>query len=292
MWEIQHNDADWDCFRTLILPEIWKTQNQHQVEFCAFSEVTRSCPEVGCARNRLQFHTVQRNLKIISLDAGLRTDGIPVLDLWDLSIEVFHSTPNQFNNTKDQVRGNSSRNTASNKHSQNQTKFPTQHDDFDVSNVDHFPSNAKSSRFGGMLYIFEDEEAVIKMNIKGRSPTMRHVSRTHRVALDWLFDRINLDPKIQIKYGRQQTPTRRHIDKRELHTSAISAFSVRSEFQLDQLHGNDGEKDARTERRQQDRGKVKADDDEPGLHCLDKVSGCAESGCVEKPGDTQSTMSN
>ena len=25
-------------------------------------------------------------------------------------------------------------------------------------------------------------------------------SRTHRVALDWLFDRINLDPKIQIKY--------------------------------------------------------------------------------------------
>ena len=29
---------------------------------------------------------------------------------------------------------------------------------------------------------------------------MRHVSRTHRVALYWLFDRIILDPKIQIKY--------------------------------------------------------------------------------------------
>ena len=29
---------------------------------------------------------------------------------------------------------------------------------------------------------------------------MRHVSRTHRVALDWLCDRVNLDPKIQIKY--------------------------------------------------------------------------------------------
>ena len=27
---------------------------------------------------------------------------------------------------------------------------------------------------------------------------MRHVSRTHRVALDWLFDRIKLDTKIQI----------------------------------------------------------------------------------------------
>ena len=30
---------------------------------------------------------------------------------------------------------------------------------------------------------------------------MRHVSRTHRVALDSLFDRIKLDPKIQIKYS-------------------------------------------------------------------------------------------
>ena len=29
---------------------------------------------------------------------------------------------------------------------------------------------------------------------------MRHVSRTHRVALDWSFDRINWDPTIQIKY--------------------------------------------------------------------------------------------
>ena len=29
---------------------------------------------------------------------------------------------------------------------------------------------------------------------------MRHVSRTHRVALDWLFDRMNLDPKIEIRY--------------------------------------------------------------------------------------------
>ena len=29
---------------------------------------------------------------------------------------------------------------------------------------------------------------------------MRHVSRTHRVVLEWLFDKIDLDPKIRIKY--------------------------------------------------------------------------------------------
>ena len=69
-----------------------------------------------------------------------------------------------------------------------------------IENIDSVPSNVQSSRQEALLYVFEDNEAVIKMIIKGRSPTMRHVSRTHRVALDWLFDRINLDSKIQIKY--------------------------------------------------------------------------------------------
>ena len=50
------------------------------------------------------------------------------------------------------------------------------------------------------LCYFEDTEVVIKMIIKGRSPTMRRVSRTHRSALDWLFDRINLEPEMQMTY--------------------------------------------------------------------------------------------
>ena len=70
----------------------------------------------------------------------------------------------------------------------------------DLDNVDFIPLNVNSSREEALLYVVEDNEAVIKMITKGSSPTMRHVSRTHRVALDWLFDRINLDSKIQIKY--------------------------------------------------------------------------------------------
>ena len=65
----------------------------------------------------------------------------------------------------------------------------------DLDNVDFIPSNVQSSHQEALLYVFEDNEAEIKMIIKRRSPTIRHVSRTHRVALDWLFDRINLDPK-------------------------------------------------------------------------------------------------
>ena len=69
-----------------------------------------------------------------------------------------------------------------------------------MKDIDSVSSNVQSAHQEALLYVFEDNEAVIKMIIKGRSPTMRHVSRTHRVALDWLFDRSNLDLKIQIKY--------------------------------------------------------------------------------------------
>ena len=49
--------------------------------------------------------------------------------------------------------------------------------------IDCVPSNVQSARQEALLYVFEDNEAVIKMIINGRSPTMRHVSRTHGVAL-------------------------------------------------------------------------------------------------------------
>ena len=39
--------------------------------------------------------------EVISLNAGLRMDGISAVDLWDLVTEVFHSSPYQTNKTKD-----------------------------------------------------------------------------------------------------------------------------------------------------------------------------------------------
>ena len=136
--------------------------------------------------------------EVISLDAGLRMGGVPALDLWHLVIEVFHSSPNQTNKTKDarEPRGHLSAKTQPNMRNQ----IPTKHINLDLTNVDHVSLNVKPSDSNATLSVFEDNEAVIKMIIKGRSPTMRHVSRTHRVALDWLFDGINLDPKIKIRY--------------------------------------------------------------------------------------------
>ena len=151
-----------------------------------------------CKKQTLISHSSTES-EIISLDAGLRKDGTPALGLWDLFIEVFHCSSNQFTKPKERVQGDLSRDTSSSNHTNIQTKNPIQHDDLELCKVDYVSSNVMSSQLGAMLYIFEDNETVIKMTIKGRSPTMRHVSRTNRVALDWLFDRINLDPKIQIK---------------------------------------------------------------------------------------------
>ena len=148
--------------------------------------------------------------ELISFDAGSRMDGIQALDLWDLVIEVFHFSPTQSKKTKDQARGKSLRDTTSNKNTQN----PAKHNSLKLTNVENVSSNATSSSFGAMLYIFEDNEAVIMMLIKGRSPTVRHVSRTHRVALDWLCDRVILDPKIQIRYIAPNINSQTFLPKR------------------------------------------------------------------------------
>ena len=110
---------------------------------------------------------------------------------------------------------------------------------------------------------FEDNETVIEMILRERSPTMRHVSRIHRVALDWLFDR-NLDLKIQIKFvdtkhqladvlteGNFARDEWNHI----LQLFEHQPFQLRlllSEFQLDQLHWNDDENGCKS--RKENRG--------------------------------------
>ena len=184
MWETLQNNADGDFFKTPILQDILRIFNLHPVEHCAYLEVIRLFKLVGCEKQTSVSRSSTES-QIISLDAGLRIHSIPALDLWDLIVTVLHWNTNQ----SKLVRGNLST-------SLTRKSSPGKFDDLD--NVDFISSNVNSSHKEALLYIFEDNEAVIKMIIKGRSPTMRHVSQ--RVALDWLFNRIKLDPKIQNKY--------------------------------------------------------------------------------------------
>jgi len=123
--------------------------------------------------------------EVISLDAGMRLEGIPTLSLWSLVIDVFDPPADSQKPKELTIPERLSLRRQS-------------HDMF--GSVDFVPFSLPITYGRANLYALEDNESVIKMIIKGRSPNLRHVGRTHRVDLDWLFDRITKDPAIYVKW--------------------------------------------------------------------------------------------
>ena len=126
-------------------------------------------------------------------------DGIQALDLWNLVVEVFHYS--QIQSKKPRIHWHRETcDIASCQAIERRIKPKLQPSTtvliFQIENVFRTSNFLSPLR----LYVLEDNEAVIKIVIEGRSPTMGHVSRTHRVSLDWLCDRISLDPKIEFRY--------------------------------------------------------------------------------------------
>ena len=154
---------------------------------CIFRKSHICSHKLDVQENKTSVSHSSTESEIISLDSGLRLDGLPALELRDLIVSVLGKVSRVSDGSK--------------KLESDVHKRQKSHNKIDeVKDIDLVPSNVQSANREALLYVFEDNEAGIKMIMKGRSPTMRHVSRTHRVVLDWLFDRINLDPKIQIKY--------------------------------------------------------------------------------------------
>ena len=129
---------------------------------CTFGSQTFVPTSWMCKKQTSVSHS-STEAEMISLDAGLHMDGVPALG-WSLGLSD--------RSIDQESQGDLSRNTTLHMKHQNSTK----HADLDLSDVDHGSSNVRP-RVGAILYIFEDNEAVVEMIIKGRSPTMRHVSR-------------------------------------------------------------------------------------------------------------------
>ena len=166
---------------------------------CVFGSHTFVPISWMCKKQTSVSHSSKES-EIISLDTGLRLDGLLALELWDLIVSVFGNISHISDRTGQPVNGKNK-----------------SHNKIDVmQDIDSVPSNVQSASPEALLYVFEDNEAVIKMIMKGISLSMRHVS--HRVALAWLFDRINLDPKIQIKYIDTKNQLADILTKREFHT--------------------------------------------------------------------------
>ena len=112
-------------------------------------------------------------------------EGLPALLLWDLVIEVFEP---------------------SNKPIQAPKLSYAERDFLKRRRFDMFgfigfvPPSLPISYGQAKLYILEDNDALITMCIKERSPSMKHMARNHRVNLDWLFERLNRDPAVFMKF--------------------------------------------------------------------------------------------
>ena len=142
----------WLCRRS------WRLNVDLRRDSCAHLEVTRLFPYVGYATVS---HSSTES-EVISLDAGLTHGWNP--SSWSMgfgywSVSFFTQS---FFSKIERLHGNVLRDTPSNKHTQNQTKTPMQHDSLELSHADFVSSNVKSSQLGAMLHIFEDNEAEIK----------------------------------------------------------------------------------------------------------------------------------
>ena len=95
MWEIQHNNADLELFQDSDFAEdLEDSKSTSGGVLCIFGSHTFVPASWMCKKQTSVSHSsIEAELK--SSGAGLRLDGIPALDLWDLVIEVLHSSLNQ-----------------------------------------------------------------------------------------------------------------------------------------------------------------------------------------------------
>ena len=98
------------------------------------------------------FSHISTESETISIHAGLRMDGIPALDLWDLVFGRVAFFSNQTEKSEENVQGNLLQDTPSRKHTKNQVKTPIKHNDLELCDFDCNSSNVMSSQFGAMLY--------------------------------------------------------------------------------------------------------------------------------------------
>ena len=68
-----------------------------------------------------------------------------------------------------------------------------------VKSSENPDNNTNPDKFSMRLIVCEDNEAVIKIVQKQRSMAMRHVSRTHRICLDWTFE-VMQNPSVSLCY--------------------------------------------------------------------------------------------
>ena len=167
MREILPNNADWDCFKILTSREIFEdSKSISGGTLCIFGSHTFVPISWMCKKQTSVSHSSTES-EIISLDTGLRLDGLPALELWDLIVSVL---------------GNVSRVSDRSWKPENYVhKRQKSHSKiYVVKDIDLVPSKVQSANREALLYVFEDNEAVIKMIMKGIVSVLGNISHNFR----------------------------------------------------------------------------------------------------------------
>jgi hypothetical protein len=142
-----------------------------------FAPVTASCKKQTCVSHS------STESEIVAAEQALRTEGLQALAFWELATELLRTdrpdekveTPCATPNAIDMDPYSSQFNPGK-----------------------YFAYTRKKSHTT-VLIIAEDNEAVIKIIAKARSMALRHLPRTHRIDVHWLFE-VCSHPRVRMRY--------------------------------------------------------------------------------------------
>ena len=147
-----------------------------------FCPITWMCKKQGCVSHS------STESEIDALDMGLRLDDLPAMTLWDMIIHVLEPLPEAIVNKSDE----------STTRADKLNVLPA--DTHELMMVDFVPSNVPKLSDRCKMIIMKNNDAKIKMCVKIKPPTTRHMARTHRIDVDALFERIHGERRMCIKY--------------------------------------------------------------------------------------------
>ena len=196
-----------DCFRILIFAgDLEDSKSTSGGTLCIFGSHT-FVPICWMCKKQTSVSHSSTESEIISLDTGLRLDGFTCSGTMGsncfLFLEMFSRVSD--NPGRPEIDAH---------------KRQKSHSKIDVvKDIDLVPSNVQSANREALLYVFEDNEAVIKMIIKGRSPNDETCfpGPTELLLIGCLIESI-WDPKIQIKYIDTKNQLADILTKGQFHT--------------------------------------------------------------------------
>jgi hypothetical protein len=120
--------------------------------------------------------------EIVAAEQGIRTEGLQALAFWELVTELLGTQPTKPEETQKVVPKS--------------IETDPYSEQFDPGK---YFAYTRKPRQTTVLIIAEDNEAVIKIVKKARSMALRHLPRTHRIDVQWLFE-VCANPRVRMLY--------------------------------------------------------------------------------------------